>query len=199
MNKPYLVGITGGIGAGKSTITEIFKLLGVPVYDADSKAKNLMINDKELVQRIIQLFGEESYHNGDLNRKYLAERVFSSENETARLNALVHPAVARDFKSWSDQQSSVYILKEAALLFESGSYKELEKVILVSAPEELRISRVQKRDPQRSLGQIKNIIERQMDQVEALTQADEVIYNDESNLLIPQVIAIDKKIKKAIR
>lgn len=199
MNRPVLVGITGGIGAGKSIISEIFKLLAVPVYDADSRAKLLMVENEHLVHKITQAFGERSYKSGNLNRQYLAEKVFSSESATAKLNTLVHPAVAQDFKIWSNQQSSAYVLKEAALLFESGSYKELDKVILITAPEKLRIKRVINRDPQRTVEQITNIIARQMDQLDAMKLADEVIINDETHLLIPQVISIDKKIKKAIR
>lgn len=198
MSRPTLIGITGGIGAGKSVVTEIFKLLGTPVYDADSRAKRLMTEDPGLVEAITNTFGPDSYVNGTLNRTYLAEKVFSSEEETLKLNALVHPAVARDFCDWVDRQTSPYVLKEAALLFESESYKELDKVILVTAPEDLRIKRVQVRDSQRSVGQIRNIIKRQMDPHAAMKLAHEILNNDETSLLVPQIISLDNKIKKAI-
>ena len=199
MTRPLLVGITGGIGSGKSTIAEVFRLLQVPVYDADSRAKLLMVEDDILVASVKQSFGPEAYTEGKLNRQYLAERVFANESETAKLNSLVHPAVARDFASWVSTQSSEYILKEAALLFETGSYKDLDKVILVTAPEEVRISRVQNRDPQRSDAQIRNIISKQIKVSKAMELADYTLPNDGSSLLIPQIIELDKEIKKAIR
>jgi len=199
MNKPYLVGITGGIGAGKSIVTEIFKLLNIPVYDADSQAKLLMVEDEQLASSIKQKFGEMAYAGGELNRQYLAERVFSNASETALLNSLVHPVVAKDFASWVRAQHAPYLIKEAALLFETGSYKELDTVILVTAPLETRIARTRQRDPQRSAQQIRNIISKQIKEEEAIPLADEVIYNDGRQLVIPQVIQLDSKIKRAIR
>lgn len=199
MNKPLLVGITGGIGSGKSTVSAIFELLQVPVYNADLRARLLMTEDQALAKAITQNFGEEAYREGQLNRQYLAEKVFASRTATDRLNALVHPAVARDFDHWSTSQQAPYVLKEAALLFETGSYKALNQVVLVTAPKELRILRVQKRDPQRSREQIENIIDKQMSETEARNLANEVLINDGRSLLIPQVIAIHEKIKRAIR
>ncbi len=199
MNRPFLVGITGGIGSGKSIITELFGLLRVPVYDADSRAKLLMTEDEALATAVRETFGELAYSGGSLNRQYLAKKVFSSEQATVKLNSLVHPAVAHDFANWVSQQTAPYVMKEAALLFETGSYKELDKVILITAPEKLRITRVQKRDPQRSSEQIMNIISKQINEAKALPLADEVIVNDGRQLLIPQVLELDQKIKRAIR
>ena len=196
MNNPLLIGITGGIGSGKSIITEIFSLLGIPVYYADIRAKSLMNEDEQLIDEIIKQFGEQSYEKGELNRQYLAERVFNNKDEIVTLNKLVHPAVARDFKSWSQQQKSVYILKEAALLFETESFKELDKTILVVAPENTRIERVLKRDPERSEAQIKNIMKRQMTVERAESLASWIIKNDESELIIPQIMEIHEAIIK---
>lgn len=198
MNNPFLVGITGGIGSGKSTVAELFKILGIPVYDADSRAKVLMASDQQLIDLIINQFGERAYQDGVLNRQYLAEKVFANAAETAKLNAFVHPVVARDFKLWTSNQKTIYVLKEAALLFEAGSYQELDMTILITAPVELRIKRVKARDPQRSEKQIMNIINRQMAVEKAIKLADETIVNNEKSLLIPEVIKLDAKIKEAI-
>lgn len=192
------VGITGGIGAGKSIITKIFALLDVPVYDADSNAKWLMANDKRLIEQITSLFGPESYFpNGSLNRKHLAEVAFISEANTQKLNAVVHPAVGEHYKDWAARQLSPYVLKEAALLFESQSYKQLHKIITVFAPVDLRIERVQKRDAHRSRDQIRRIIGSQMEDDEKIKLADFTIYNDDLQLVIPQVIKIDRALRDA--
>jgi len=186
------IGITGGIGSGKSTVARIFSLLGVPVYNADERAKWLMVHDENLISNIITQFGQDSYIDGQLNRQYLAEKVFKDELLVEKLNTLVHPAVASDFADWSSNYSSGYVLKEAALLFETGSYNELDATILVASPIELRIKRIEKRDPQRSREQIENIISRQIAIDEALSLADYVIDNDDSKLLIPQVLGLHR-------
>jgi dephospho-CoA kinase len=195
-NSPRYVGITGGIGSGKSTVTQIFKLLGVPVYDADSMAKRLMEEDEELIDSIQQEFGQEAYSNGMLNRQFLAEKVFKDELLLEKLNAIVHPAIGRHFNSWANQFHDNYILKEAALLFETGSYLELDQIILVQAPLETRIERIKKRDPQRASEQIINIIERQMAVEDANALANYIITNDEANLLIPQVLKLHNQLIK---
>src|SRR6478609_210326 len=157
------IGITGGIGVGKSTASAVFKLLGIPVYDADTRAKWLMSNDEILVQSVKNTFGEEAYVNGILNNQYLASIVFSDPVKVETLNKLVHPRVGEDFKNWTAQQYNVpYVLKEAALLYEANSWKELDKIIVVTAPLELRINRVLKRDPHRDRQQVLDIIQRQM-------------------------------------
>ncbi|HCB47151.1 MAG TPA: dephospho-CoA kinase, partial [Algoriphagus sp.] len=139
--KPKLVGITGGIGSGKSTVAKIFEILGIPVYYADDKAKSLMNHDSELKEQIIQEFGEESYNSeGDLNRKYLASTVFSDPEKVKKINSLVHPAVGRDFETWASIQSTSYVLKEAALIFETGGEKKLDAVINVSSPLKIRVN-----------------------------------------------------------
>lgn len=189
-NNLLRIGITGGIGSGKSTVANVFSLLGVPIYNADNRAKWLMANDQELVKNIADQFGSNSYIDGRLNRGYLAEKVFKDENLIKKLNSFVHPAVAKDFADWSSKYTTGYVLKEAALLFETGSYKELDATILITSPRELRIKRIIDRDPQRSLEQIENIITRQMVVEEAKAKADYVVINDDSTLLIPQVLEL---------
>ncbi|GAB5528524.1 MAG: hypothetical protein Roseis3KO_03010 [Roseivirga sp.] len=151
MTKPLLVGLTGGIGSGKTTVSKVFLSLGVPVYYADDRGKWLMLHDEQLRAQVIQHFGAESYQGQELNRAYLAQRVFSDDDELQKLNALVHPAVGRDFAAWvSTHQNHPYLIKEAALIFEGGSYKQLDRVINVSATREMRLQRVLLRDLQRS-------------------------------------------------
>ena len=195
-NSPLRVGLTGGIGSGKSTVAQIFKLLDVPVYDADSMARRLMEEDEELITAIKVEFGSNSYTAGKLDRQFLAERVFNNEQLLEKLNAIVHPYVAVHFGNWVNQFSDQYIIKEAALLFETGSYHELDYVILVQSPLETRIDRVKYRDPQRSSEQIISIIERQIPVEKAIGLADFIINNDESQMLIPQVLELQKKLIK---
>ena len=195
-NSPLRVGLTGGIGTGKSTVSLIFKLLGVPIYDADSMAKKLMEEDDGLITAIRAEFGYETYVDRKLNRQFLAEKVFNNEPLLDKLNAMVHPVVAGHFTNWTIQYNSGYIIKEAALLFETKSYLDLDYVILVQSPLETRIKRIKKRDPQRSSEQILNIMERQMPVDDALNLADFIINNDESDMLIPQVLQLHNIVKK---
>jgi len=200
MTRPLHVGITGGIGSGKSLVSKIFSNLGVPVYDADSRARLLMTSDAVLINEIRKTFGDQSYSDdGKLNRDYVSKIVFNDAVKLAALNGLVHPAVARDYIRWSEENKShPYLVKEAALLFEAGSYKTLDKIIVVQAPEELRIARVQKRDPHRDMQKIKDIIRSQMAEEEKLKRADFIVKNDESELVIPQVLALHQKFLKGI-
>ncbi|HMR56444.1 MAG: dephospho-CoA kinase [Cytophagales bacterium] len=190
MAKLLQVGITGGIGSGKSLVCKIFNALGVPTYDADSRAKMVMTTDGILVEAIKKEFGILSYDaKGVLNRQHLANSVFNQPDKLKRLNELVHPRVALDYENWVSSQADVkYVLKEAALLFESGSYQSLDKIIVVTAPETLRVKRVLLRDPHRSMQQTKEIISNQMAEEEKTKRADYVIVNDETTLLIPQVL-----------
>jgi dephospho-CoA kinase len=192
MANPIQIGITGGIGSGKSLICKIFSTLGIPVYDADSHAKELMTTDGILVSSIKKEFGDLSYNaDGSLNRTYLANSVFNNEKKLGVLNSLVHPRVAADYEKWvSENKGSAYVIKEAALLFEAGTYLLLDKVILVSAPEQVRIQRVLKRDPHRSVEQVMGIVEKQMAEDEKVKLANHIIVNDESELVIPQVLKL---------
>lgn len=190
------VGITGGIGAGKSTVAKIFELLSVPVYDADSRAKALIVENMALRHAMINLLGTLAYtSDGQYDSVAVSKIVFEQPVLLQQLNKLVHPAVASDFQNWAAMQSAPYILKEAALLIESGSYLDLDYLIVVTAPEALRIKRVQLRDS-RTQEQIKAITARQLPEKDKLEKADFVITNDDQNLVIPQVLAIDFQLGK---
>lgn len=192
-----MVGITGGIGSGKSTVAKIFSILGIPIYYADDRAKWLMANDPDLKKQIQINFGSESYsEDGVLDRSFLASKVFSDEEKVKTINGLVHPAVKADFEKWAHAQKSPYVLKEAALLFETGSYKDLDKVINVSSPIRIRISRVLMRDPHRNEKQVNDIIDKQLPDEEKNKLADFVIKNTDNKLLIPQVLEIHKQLMK---
>lgn len=185
------VGITGGIGAGKTLVCSVFGILGVPVYDADNRAKWLMNSDEELIVAIKRLFGEDSYQEGKLNRAHLSKAAFRQPELLKKLNGLVHPKVGEDYKEWVKANKNVhYSLKEAALLFESGSYKALDKVIQVSAPEELRMRRVLTRDPHRTEEDIRKIMDQQWNEQKKTALSDFVIKNDGTALVIPQVLRI---------
>jgi len=189
------IGITGGIGSGKTTVSKVFEVLEIPVFYADDLAKSVMQTDELLVESIKKTFGSEAY-NADqaLNRKYLADIVFNDEQKLAKLNQLVHPAVFRAFDAWLAVQRKVpYILKEAALLFESGSYKLCDKNILVTAPEELKIKRVMQRD-NISAGEVKARMNKQFTEAQGIKLADFIIRNDEEYLLIPQVMRLHEEL-----
>ena len=141
-----IVGLTGGIGSGKSTIAKEFAVLGIAVFNSDEQAKALIATDAQVKERIIAAFGEEAYQNGEYNRDYIAQIVFNNPEKLAILNGIVHPALAKYFKQWAKKQTSPYVVKEAAILFESGSYKDCDYIITVTAPEEVRIARVMARD-----------------------------------------------------
>lgn len=191
-----MVGISGGIGAGKSIISRVFRVLGVPFYDADTRAKELMVESDSLRSAIEVLFGEESYEAEDLNRKHIASKAFYNPKLLSQLNELVHPAVQMDFEEWVKRQDAAYVLKEAALLFESGSHKALDKVILVTAPEEIRIKRVLRRDPHRTTEDVKTIMNRQMSDAAKTPLADIVLVNDGTEMLIPKVLRLNEQFQK---
>lgn len=188
------IGITGGIGSGKTLVCHIFTVLGVPVYDADSRAKTLMTTDGILVSQIKKEFGVLSFRSdGILDRQYLAEHVFNNPEKLRTLNSLVHPRVGEDYMRWVTEQHSGYVLKEAALLFEAKSNQALDKIIVVSAPEDLRIKRVLLRDKHRTEQQVRDIIRNQLEEDKKLKLADYIIQNDEQTPLIPQVVELHKK------
>lgn len=192
MVKPLQIGITGGIGAGKSLICRIFHCLGIPVYDADGHAKELMTTDVILISNIKKEFGELSYNtDGTLNRNYLSSAVFDDSEKLSKLNSLVHPQVGADYNRWVEKHRNYpYVMKEAALLFEAGSDKLLDKVIVIHAPEELRIQRVIARDPHRSRDQVRAIMSKQMPEAQKMEKADFIILNDEKELVVPQVLEL---------
>ena len=182
------LGITGGIGAGKSMVCRVLEVLGVPVYYADDRAKWLMNHQPKLKQSIALLFGTKSYREGVLDNRFIAERIFTNQDLIKQMNTLVHPAVKQDFKEWCVTQSKKIVAKETALLFETGSYKELDQSWLVTCPIDKRIKRVKKRDPSRSDQEILGIIEKQWNDEKKLPLADIILANDDEQLLIPQVL-----------
>ena len=187
------VGLTGGIGSGKTTVAKIFELLGIPVYYADDAAKKIMNEDSEVKAAIQKRFGAEAYKNGELDRAFLSTKVFNDPFQLEILNSLVHPATIRDAAKWMELQKSSYTIKEAALIFESGSAEYLDYVIGVYAPVQLRIRRTMERN-HLGLDDVTQRMNKQLDEDMKMKLCDFVIYNDEKHLLIPQVIELHKKL-----
>jgi dephospho-CoA kinase len=193
------VGITGGIGSGKTYVCKLFAEKGVPVYNADLRARFIMNHDVSVKEQIVQLFGEHAYRNEELNRTFIAEQVFKDKAKLEQLNAIVHPAVGKDYEVWlSEHQHEPYTLKEAAIMIETRGYKLLDYLILVTAPKEIRINRIKERD---SLTQEDIIarMDKQMDDAEKIKFADFVIENngddslaDKVNTLHEQLISLSK-------
>lgn len=190
-----MIGITGGIGSGKTTVCRIFEVLGAKVYYADDRAKWLMEHDEELVSEIEKLFGSAAYQNGQLNRKVIAAQIYKDDTLREKLNRLVHPVVGEDALQWErENQGHPLLVKEAALLFETGSYKQLDYTLLVTAPDEVRVARVVARDSHRSPEDVKAIISKQMSDSEKRPLADYEIINDGKHSLIQQVMGIFQKL-----
>lgn len=185
------IGITGGLGSGKSTVCRIFSLLGVPVYEADAAARRLMRDDSALKLSIQALFGAESYADGAPNRPFLAAAVFGNPDKLSALNALVHPAVFRDFEAWCQAQNAPYVIKEAAIMFESGSHRQLHRVAVVTAPLELRIQRAMQRDGT-DRAAIEKRLAHQLPQETLLQKANYMIQNDGNHSLIEQVVQLHR-------
>ena len=187
--KPKLIGITGGIGAGKSTVSTICKHLGFKVYNSDQRAKEIVSEDSIIKKKLISFFGNNIYKNGVLDRKFLSDKIFNDKSSLEQINSIIHPAVKKDFNSWLINNSNEKILfKESALLLESGAYKELDKIILIVSDKNLRVSRVLNRDQKRSKKEIESIIDKQIDEVDAIKYADIVIDNNHKKMLLPSVI-----------
>lgn len=189
------VGITGNMGSGKTTVCKIFEVLGVPVYYADDRAKDILQSDPDVISKVKDLFGDDVYdaHNV-LDKKRVAHIVFHEPEFLKKYNAIIHPAVLKDGEKWMQRHSDrPYVIKEAALLFESGSYKQLEKIICVTAPVALRMQRIQKRDGS-TLEEIKARLSNQMAEAEKVELSDFIIYNDGSAPLIQQVLTIHEKL-----
>jgi len=189
------IGITGGIGSGKSTVCKIFKLLETPVFEADTVAKSLINSNNEIRNGLIGLFGKSIYNaENKVNRKMLANLIFNDDDLMEKVNQLIHPVVRNEFINWQNRQISAYIIHEAAILFESGFYKMMDYTILVSAPEEIRIERVTKRD-NFSREMVQSRIRKQWSDEDKRILASVELVNDNKNLLIPQILEIDKKLK----
>lgn len=189
MSRPLTIGITGGIGSGKTTITKLFAKLNVPIYMADERAKWLMHNDRSIINKVNELFSPMAYVNRELNRPHIAAMAFTDKTLIQKLNQIVHPAVFDDFHNWVAIQQSPYIIKEAALLFESGSYLELDAIISVGAPLETRIERTIKRDGM-SREAVLNRIKNQLPDEVKCSAADFVITNNGTTPLLPQVLQL---------
>lgn len=187
------IGLTGGIGSGKSTVAKVFETLGIPVYYADDAAKRLMNEDEELKQKLKEQFGDDIYSHDGLNKKKLANIVFNAPDKLAVLNQLIHPATIRDAAVWLNAQTSPYAIKEAALIFESGAQQELDHVIGVTAPAPLRIQRTMQRDGV-TREEVIARMDRQMNETIKMKLCDFVIRNDEQELLLPQVLALHEKL-----
>jgi dephospho-CoA kinase len=189
------IGLTGGIGSGKSIMAKIFSILGIPVFYADVAARNVMHEDAVLKQKIKQTFGEEAYENDKLNRKYIADIVFNNPFKLEQLNAIVHPATIAAAQQWMLQQTTPYAIKEAALFFESGSAEGLDYIIGVYAPQHLRIQRVMQRDNV-TREDVLTRMSKQINEEMKMRLCDFVIINDEQTLVIPQVLKLHEKFLK---
>jgi len=189
------IGITGGIGSGKSTVCKVFKVLGIPVFEADQVARQLMNSDAKVRIQLISLFGSTVYlADQTIDRTFLSAIVFNNPSLLAALNSIVHPAVRNAFDDWCKDQQSPYVLHEAAILFESGFYKLMDKTIAVAAVESERVQRVMKRD-NTSEQQVRQRISNQWTDEQRVKLADFVISNNDNELIIPQIVEIDKKNK----
>lgn len=192
----FKVGLTGGIGSGKTLVCSVLEKLGAAVYNADREAKRVMNEDPELKMHISTLFGNQAYGGGVLNREYLASLVFKDPEMLDKLNDLVHPAVGQDFIEWVKKQSHLpYVVKEAAILFESGSDQGMDLTVLVYAGTELRLNRVMLRDGM-SREEVLNRMDKQMSEEEKKKRADYIVYNDGSQMLLPQIIELHNMILK---
>ena len=193
---PLKIGITGGIGSGKSTICKVFKLLEVPVFEADVEAKKLLHSNLNIKNGLVRLYGNDIYTaNNAINRKKLASIIFNNNIELEKVNALIHPEVRNEFEKWLAQQKKPYIIHEAAILFESGFYKMMDFTILVTAPKDLKIKWVNQRDHS-TPDEIKARMEKQWNDEQKRKWADLEIKNDNKQLIIPQIIKIDKQLKE---
>ncbi len=185
----YKVGLTGGIGSGKTTVAKIFMLLGIPVFDADSNAKQIMNTNDAIKKKMIVAFGKNIYSNEILDKKKLANIVFKDEKKLGLLNSIVHPHTIKASEDWANQQHSNYVIKEAALLFESGSNKELDCIIGVLAPKKIRVERVITRD-NTTQEEVELRMDKQQDEEITKKLCDYLIINDDEHLVIPQVLAL---------
>jgi dephospho-CoA kinase len=192
-----ILGLTGGIGSGKTTVAKMFEALGVPVYNADQSAKMLMQSSQDLKDKIKQLLGEDAYTENRLNKAFISEKIFNNKVLLSQINALVHPEVARDFNSWLTLQTSVYIIKEVAILFETAAEDQFDYILTVTAPEAIRIQRIIERD-QIALTKIKAVISNQLQDSEKTVKSDFVILNTDLNDTKNQVYDIHNKIHKEI-
>jgi dephospho-CoA kinase len=184
-----VVGLTGGIGSGKTTVAMMFKKLGIPVYIADEEAKKIMVNSKVVRRKLIQLLGEKAYTKEGLNKTYIASQIFTNPEKLKQVNAIIHPKVGQHFKRWLKKQKGPYVIKESAILFESGAHKDCDKIILVTAPLNERIKRVILRDKTTEEA-VLNRIENQMKDTEKAKLSDFIIENKNLDTTYKKVLKI---------
>ncbi|WP_054850707.1 dephospho-CoA kinase [Olleya sp. ITB9] len=194
---PKIIGLTGGIGSGKTTVANFFKTLGVPIYIADTEAKALMNRSKIIKRKLIKLFGEQAYIDDKLNKPFVASQIFSNQDLLQQMNAIVHPKVAKHFANWVKKQSTAYVISEAAILFENGSYKKYDYIITVVAPKEVRLKRVLKRDSS-SKEKVEAIMNNQWSDNQKIELSDFVINNTNLETTKLEVGKVHKKILKRI-
>lgn len=198
MGLPLLIGVTGGIGSGKSMVCRLFECLDIPVYYADSRAKWLTNNDQEIREKVVALLGNEAYDNAGLyDARFVASRVFKNEPLLKELNAIIHPVVLRDTREWVSRNTGLpYVVKEAAIMAKAGQANAVNYVVVVEAPVELRIQRILQRDS-RTEQEIRAIIERQVSDESRRQIADYIVNNDDTSELIPQVLHLHETFLKA--
>ena len=187
------IGITGGIGSGKSVVSDVIRLLGYPVYNSDIRAKELSDTNSTIRQSLVALFGSAIYTDNHLNRPLLASHLFQDSSQRAAVNAIIHPVVFADFNTWCTTQQTTLVFAESAILFESGFSTVMDKTIVVDAPQELRLQRVVERDAV-TMEQVQKRMEAQMDALVLRHHANYVIYNDNEHLLISQIVDIVNKL-----
>jgi dephospho-CoA kinase len=194
LEKQITIGITGGIGAGKSTVCSIINILGYPVFYSDQAAKNILQTNQDVQSKLISLLGNETYQDGQLNRVYVASIIFSNPSILSEMNSIVHPAVRIAFSNWCKAQKSELVFNEAAILFETGAYKNFDYTVLVTCPQEIRLNRVIKRDASKKQDVLDRMNQQWTDQ-QKLQLADFEIKNDDQKLIIPQVIDLLKELQ----
>ena len=192
---PIKIGVTGGIGTGKTTVCTIFKNIGIPIFNADEQSKILLKKNENVISKIIKVFGDNILDKKKIDTKKLGRIVFTNKQKLIELNNILHPRVIEKFDNWLLEQDSKYIIKESALLFESNTYKNLDKIILIQSPLKLRIKRVCARD-NRTKKEVSKIIKNQLKQSEYIKLVDYVITNNEKTLITPQVMAIHKQLSE---
>ncbi|MDQ3051205.1 MAG: dephospho-CoA kinase [Bacteroidota bacterium] len=194
--KTFQLGITGGIGSGKSVVCRVLEVLGIPVFNADEASKQLLENNHDVIYAVKKLLGTEAYQtDGKANRQFIAGIVFTDENKLQQLNNILHPAVQKNYKAWvAGHQHLQLVAKEAAIMFESGSYAYMDAIVAVTAPAELRINRVVERDGKRPADVLK-ILNRQLPEEEIIRRSNFKIINDDEHLIIPQILTIIEQIK----
>ena len=194
----FLVGITGGIGSGKTTVSNIFSHLGYKVYNSDERAKYLMQTNDKIIREITALLGDSAYSKGALEKTIIAQAIFNNKSLIEKINSIVHPETIKDFNSWVSENKDSILVKESALIYQSGSYKDLDEIILVEARDEIRIERVLKRDKHKDKDEILKIIRSQKLKNKEDLNPDYILENNGEDLLLPKVIEIIEKLKSKV-